>query len=47
MRGTSETSWAVRARPYRFGLELMLLAPNGSTSGDSHRPAQDLFRDDG
>ena len=42
---TAETTWAVRGRPYRFGLQLMLLASTGSDSGRPPSAAQELFRD--
>jgi L-histidine N-alpha-methyltransferase len=40
----ADTSWAVRGRPYRFGLELMLLSKQASTEPPP-TPARDLFRD--
>ena len=43
VKATADTSWAVRRKPYRFGLQLMLLSKDGSP-GPVHSPARDLFR---
>ena len=40
----ADTSWAVRGRPYRFGLQLMLLSRQASIE-PAPTPARDLFRD--
>ena len=38
------SAWAVRGKPYRFGLRLLLLAKDGDT-GPGRSAARDLFRD--
>ena len=44
VKATADTTWAVRGKPYRFGLRLLLLAKDGDT-GPGRSAARDLFRD--
>lgn len=44
VKATADTTWAVRGKPYRFGLQLLLLAKGGDT-GPWRSAARDLFRD--
>jgi hypothetical protein len=43
VKATADTSWGVRRKPYRFGLQLMLLSKNAGPE-PVHSPARDLFR---
>ena len=43
VKASADTSWAVRRKPYRFGLQLMLLSKDASPE-PVHSPARDLFR---
>jgi uncharacterized SAM-dependent methyltransferase len=44
VKATADTTWAVRHKTYRFGLQLLLLAKGGDT-GPVRTAARDLFRD--
>ena len=44
MKAKADTTWAVRGKAYRFGLQLLLLAKDGDT-GSGRSAARDLFRD--
>ena len=44
VKGTANTTWAVRGKPYRFGLQLMLLTKDLETISP-RSAARDLFRD--
>ena len=44
VQGTANTTWAVRGKPYRFGLQLMLLSKDPQTV-QPRSAARDLFRD--
>ena len=43
VKASADTSWAVRRKPYRFGLQLMLLSKDASPEPVT-TPARDLFR---
>jgi L-histidine N-alpha-methyltransferase len=43
VKETADATWAVRGKPYRFGLQLLLLAKGGDT-GSGRSAARDLFR---
>jgi hypothetical protein len=45
VKATADTTWTVRGKPYRFGLQLLLLA-KGDDSGPRRSAARDLFRND-
>jgi L-histidine Nalpha-methyltransferase len=42
-KAVADTTWGVRRKPYRFGLQLMLLSKDGTPEPTSS-PARDLFR---
>jgi hypothetical protein len=42
-KASADTSWAVRRKPYRFGLQLMLLSKDAGPEPVAS-PARDLFR---
>lgn len=44
VKATADTTWAVRSKPYRFGLQLLLLAKGGDTR-PGRSAARDLFSD--
>jgi hypothetical protein len=44
VQGTANTTWGVRGRPYRFGLQLMLLSKDLEPA-PARSAARDLFRD--
>jgi L-histidine Nalpha-methyltransferase len=43
VKASADTSWGVRRKPYRFGLQLMLLSKDAGPE-PVHSPARDLFR---
>jgi L-histidine N-alpha-methyltransferase len=44
VKSSVDTTWAVRRKPYRFGLQLMLLSKDGTPPPPAASPARELFR---